>query len=140
MSGGTVIGTTAFLVEPVAPGLFLLGQGRAAVLNQDFSINLASAPAAVGSVIAAYMTGLGAVDNPVPTGLATPASPFSQVTSTVTATIGGTAAHVVFAGLAPGFAGFYQVNVVVPQLAPGDYPLVVTVAGIASNSGIVSVR
>ncbi|MBZ5610478.1 MAG: hypothetical protein LAP38_19630 [Acidobacteriia bacterium] len=139
-SGGNVMGTASFLVEPVAPGLFLLGQGRAAVLNQDYSINLASQPAAVGSVIAAYMTGLGAVDNPVGTGLQTPASPLSNVTSHVTATIGGLPASVEFAGLAPGFAGFYQVNVAVPRLAPGDYALVITVAGVASNSGIISIR
>ncbi len=49
MSGGSVVGTASFLVEPVAPGLFLLGQGRAAVLNQDFSINSANQPADAGA-------------------------------------------------------------------------------------------
>ncbi len=86
------------------------------------------------------MTGLGAVDNPVAAGLATPLAPLSRVTTPVTATIGRLPATVQFAGLAPGFAGFYQVNIVVPQLAPGDYPLVITVGGIASNSGTISVR
>jgi adhesin/invasin len=62
------------------------------------------------------------------------------VTASVTATIGGTPATVQFAGLAPGYAGLYQVNVVVPQLAAGDYPLQLSVAGIASNSATVSVR
>jgi uncharacterized protein (TIGR03437 family) len=140
MSGGNVVGTVSFLVEPVAPGLFLLGQGRAAVSNQDFSINAPGNPAAAGSVIAAYLTGLGAVDNPVTTGLATPATPLSRAAALVTATIGGFRATVQFAGLAPGFAGLYQVNLEVPQLAPGDYSLVITAGGVAGNPGIVSVR
>lgn len=138
--GGSIAGSINFVVQAVAPGLFLLGQGRAAVLNFDFSVNTSTQPAAVGTYVAAFMTGLGPVDNPVPTGQPTPASPLSHVTSTVTATIGGQAATVLFAGLAPGFAGVYQVNLTVPQLAPGDYPLQVTVAGIASNNGTISVH
>jgi len=138
--GGSIAGSTNFVVQAVAPGLFLLGQGRAAVLNSDFSINTDAKPAAVGTYIAAFMTGLGPVDNPVPTGQPTPATPLSHVTSTVTATIGGQPATVLFAGLAPGFAGMYQVNLTVPQLAPGDYQLRVTVAGVASNAGTISVH
>jgi len=139
-SGGTVAGSTNFLVQSVAPGLFLLGQGRAAVLNEDYSINAENQPAAAGSYISAYMTGLGPVDNPVPTGQAASANPLSRITSPVTATIGGQPATVLFAGLAPGFAGFYQVNLMVPQLQPGDYALQITVGGIASNTGTISVN
>jgi len=139
-SGGTVAGSTNFLIQAVAPGLFLLGQGRAAVLNEDYSLNAENQPAAVGSYVSAYMTGLGPVDNPVPTGQPASANPLSRVTSPVTATIGGQPATVVFAGLAPGFAGFYQVNLRVPQLQPGDYALQITVGGIASNIGTISVH
>jgi uncharacterized protein (TIGR03437 family) len=137
---GNVLGSTNFVLQAAAPGLFLLGQGRAAVLNSDFSINTATKPASVGTYIAAFMTGLGPVDNPVPTGQPTPATPLSHVTSPVTATIGGQPATVLFAGLAPGFAGVYQVNLTVPQLAAGDYPLQVTVAGVPSNIGTISVH
>jgi len=45
-----------------------------------------------------------------------------------------------FAGLAPGFVGLWQVNVVVPAgLTQGDYPLTVTVGGQTSNGANVSV-
>ncbi len=108
-SGGTVAGSANFVVQSVAPGLFLLGQGRAAVLNADYSINGQNQPAAAGSYISAFMTGLGPVDNPVPTGLPTPANPLSRVTSPVAATIGGQPANVSirrprarFCGLVPG--------------------------------------
>ena len=58
----------------------------------------------------------------------------------VTASIGSAPATVTFAGLAPGYAGLYQVNVLVPALAAGDYPLRITAGGVASNTATVTVR
>jgi uncharacterized protein (TIGR03437 family) len=121
-------------IQPLAPGLF------AAVLNPDWSVNGATNPVAVGGFVVAYLTGLGAVDHPVATGAAAPASPLANVTASVTASIGGTPAPVFFAGLAYATAGVYQVNVAVPAMASGDYPLIVTAGGMTSNSVTVSVR
>ena len=39
-----------------------------------------------------------------------------------------------FAGLAPGFPGVDQVNLEVPQIPPGTYPVVITVDGVSSNA------
>src|SRR5579884_1504448 len=139
-SGGQFMGAAGITIQPTAPGLFTLGDGRAAAINQDGSLNTASRPAAAGSVVSVYLTGLGAVDNAVATGAAASAVPLSWATSLVTATVGDNSAAVIFAGLAPNFAGLYQVNVVVPQLAPGDYPLRITAGGVASNSAIISVQ
>jgi uncharacterized protein (TIGR03437 family) len=61
------------------------------------------------------------------------------VTGDVTATIGGLSAALQFAGLAPGFAGLYQVNVQVPQLASGSYPLQISEGGVPSNAAPVNV-
>jgi uncharacterized protein (TIGR03437 family) len=60
----------------------------------------------------------------------------------VTVTIGGLDAAVQFAGLAPGFAGLYQLNVVVPGgVAAGDaVPVVVSVAGQASPPVTLAVQ
>ncbi|HZT32458.1 MAG TPA: hypothetical protein VFA33_21390 [Bryobacteraceae bacterium] len=144
-SGGAAIGTAAVTIRSTAPGLFTLAQGRAAALNQDYSVNSPGQPAAAGTILAAFLTGLGPVDNPVPDGAAAPANPLSQTIAPVSAAIGGVPAQVVFSGLAPGFAGLYQVNLVVPQLAPGDYPLEVSTGGgsgkaVSSNAATVSVR
>jgi len=95
----------------------------------------------VGATILAYLTGGGAVSNqPADGAAAGSGSNISDVTSTVTATIGGQSADVSFAGLAPGFVGLWQVNVVVPSgVVQGDLPLTVSVGGQTSNSANVSV-
>jgi uncharacterized protein (TIGR03437 family) len=132
--------TASIPVQASAPGLFVQQQGGAAVVNQDGLVNLPGQPAAAGSVIAGYFTGLGAVNPPVGTGVAAPGDHLSIVTGDVTATIGSLPALVEFAGLAPGFAGLYQVNVQVPQQAAGQYPLQISVDGVVSNAAPVNIR
>ena len=140
MANSAVFGTASATIQNVAPGLFLEAAGAAAVLNQDNSLNGPNRPAAVGDTMAAFLTGLGAVDPPVATGAAAPALSLSTTNAVVTATIGNVPASVQFSGLAPGFVGLYQVNVTIPQLAAGQYPLVVSAGGTSSNAGMVSVR
>jgi adhesin/invasin len=76
----------------------------------------------------------------VATATPAPTVSLSVVTAAVTATVGGQPATVLFAGLAPGYAGLYQVNLMVPQLAPGDYPLQISAGGVASNTATISIR
>ena len=142
---GKTSGYFSIPVAEAAPGIFPLdasiaGPGRAVAQNQDFSLNVPGSGAAPGSAIVVYVTGLGAVDNPVPTGQPTPNSPLSRALATVTATIGGVEAQVAFAGLSPGFVGLNQVNIIVPELPPGDYPVKIAAAGIESNEALVTVE
>lgn len=53
----------------------------------------------------------------------------------VTATIGSSPAAVEFAGLVA--VGQFQVNLLVPQLAPGEYPITIRYNGQASQSGVL---
>ena len=110
-----------------------------AVAQSGSTLNSDSAAAASGSVITVYLTGIGAVNNAVADGAATPLSPTSTASATSTATIGGASATVQFLGLTPDFAGLAQANILVPALATGDYPLVITAGGYESASAIVSV-
>jgi len=139
-SGSLTVNGTTLVMQPTAPGIFLLNGTQTAALNQDGTVNGPTQPAFVGSVIQVYATGLGAVDNPVVEGAAAPASPLSQTLATVQASIGGQTAQVQFAGLAPGFAGLYQVNIVVPQLATGAYALQIVAGGVPSNTATVNIR
>lgn len=126
-------------VLPAAPGIFLYSGTRGVVQNQDYSLNGSTNPEKVGNVIVAYFTGQGSVDNPVPTGSAAPLDQLSRTNALTTATIGGLPAQVLFSGLVGGFVGLAQANIVVPNLPPGDYPLVISVGGVASNAASISV-
>lgn len=97
-------------VEPAAPGIF-------AVVRSSDSITV-------------YATGLGRVSPPVEAGAAAPAEPLSRTLAEPVVTIGGTRAAVTFSGLAPGFAGLYQVNASIPAGLPsGPLEVVFEVAG-----------
>src|SRR6185437_11146963 len=138
-SAGTPTATLSVSISPAAPGLFTTGKNQAAAQNADGSLNSLENPAAVGSAIAVYLTGEGAVSPAVSTGSPAPSKPLAIAIYPVTATLGGQPANISFSGLSPGSAGLFQVNLTVPSLASGSYPLVISVNGVASNSALVTV-
>ncbi|HLK22258.1 MAG TPA: hypothetical protein VKT81_25100 [Bryobacteraceae bacterium] len=112
---------TLYLAK-TAPGVFAStaggfapGLGPAAAQHADFSALTEESPAKVGETLMLYVTGLGAVSPSVKDGFAAPGSPLSYVVANVTVSVDGLNAPVSFAGLAPGFAGLYQVNFEVPK-------------------------
>ena len=122
-SGGQMLGPIKLPVVVAAPGIFTTsdsGSGQAAILNQDSSVNTASNPAARGSIVSVYMTGVGALSPPIADGSLGPLTPpFPAPVANISATVGGVNAPVVFAGQAPGLiAGATQVNIQIPQDAP----------------------
>lgn len=132
-------------VAPAAPGVFTQegsGQGAAAVLDQDSSLNTAENPASGGSVIQIFLTGEGTTNPPGVTGEITqldvksPAQP-------VTVEIGGIEAALVSATTAPfAIAGMFQVNARVPAGSPtGSVPLLVRIGNASSQpAATVSVQ
>jgi uncharacterized protein (TIGR03437 family) len=137
----TVSGPIYANLVPSAPALFTSATGAAVAQNQDNSLHSPQNPAAAGSVITVYATGLGAVSNQPATGAAASSTQLSPAVARVTATVNGVAAPVLFAGLTPGFIGLAQVNIQIPSsIAPGIYPLVVTAGTIVSNAALISVR
>jgi len=140
-AAGGVSNAVAVPVVAAGPGLFVSG-GSAIVQNYPgYSLNGPGNPAAPGSTIIAYLTGSGPVSPAAADGVATPSGSLVYATDFTSATVGAATASVSFAGLAPGFVGLMQVNLVVPTgLSAGTYPLVVTIDGQASNAGNISVQ
>jgi len=109
-----------------APGIFTLnqqGSGQGAILIANTAVlagSQGSGSRAVlkGEYISIFCTGLGAVNNQPATGAAAKSNPLSHTITPATVTIGGAAAIVTYSGLAPGFAGLYQVDAQVPSGAP----------------------
>jgi uncharacterized protein (TIGR03437 family) len=126
-------------VSAVETGIFQTGTNQAVVLNPDNSVADSASPAKVGSVVVMYVTGLGPLDHPLPTGSPALSNPLSNATVIPTVTIGGANAVVQFAGMSPGFVGLGQINMVVPKLANGTYPVVVAQGGQTSNNPVMSV-
>jgi uncharacterized protein (TIGR03437 family) len=140
--------TTTQATVPVAaasPAIFALnatGTGSGAILNQDYSVNGPSNPAARGSALMIFATGFGKL-NPLPVdGQITSTS--ATTASPVTATIEGIPAQVIYSGVAPGLiAGGVQINVVVPNgVSPNPAaPISLSMDSFTTPAGItVSIR
>lgn len=119
----TVNGATApspvVPLNEVAPALFTADGVYAAATVQN-------------GIATFYATGLGDVTNRPANGVAAPTSPLSFTRFPVTAMIGGSPAEVLFAGLAPGFAGLYQVNARLPSGVGAEPEVVLFVNGVRS--------
>jgi uncharacterized protein (TIGR03437 family) len=128
-------------VASTAPAVFTLdsgGAGRAAVLNQDGSVNGPANPAPRGSIIQIFATGEGLTSPPGNTGEVTGRDTKKPV-QPVTLTIGGDDAFVTYAGSAPdAVAGLFQVNAEVPQnVTPGPtVPILLSVGTAHSQTGV----
>ncbi|HLK48612.1 MAG TPA: SBBP repeat-containing protein [Bryobacteraceae bacterium] len=136
-------GTSAvanFTVAPAAPYILLGGNGQALIQNPDYSLNTTARPAHAGDIVVVYLIGIGAVDNSVPTGTPAGTAVLARAKAVSSATIAGQPAQIQFLGLTPNFVSLAQANVVVPNLASGQYDLTLTVGGVASNTVKLNVQ
>jgi len=120
-----------------APGIFTansMGLGPGAILHADYGPVNASRPANGGETVLIFATGLGPVTPHQVSGQAAPAN--SQTVFPVTVSLGGTPAIVSFSGLAPGFAGLYQINAIVPGGLSGIVDIRVTAGAVTSPGGV----
>jgi len=131
-----------------APRILKLGIDRYGIIvNQDGSFpipttpGIASHPAKAGDVVVIYAIGLGQTSPPVKEGASAPTSPLATVPSITNVLFGGggfagesIGVPPMFAGLTPGYAGLYQINVTVPAgLPPGETPVI-----LQGNDGTLS--
>ena len=143
--------TTVSILE-FSPGLFSIdqsGAGQGAILISGTSALAAPAgfrtgsrPVKRGEFLEIFATGLGAVTNPPASGSGALADPLSESITLPTLTIGGVPTEPLFAGLAPGFVGLYQVNAeVLPATPVGDgVALTLSVKEAVSNTVTIAVE
>jgi uncharacterized protein (TIGR03437 family) len=128
-------------VKASAPGILALAGGNhaLAVNYPGGALNGSQNPVHAGEYVTLYLTGQGLVDHTVANGAESPADPPSLPLAAVRAKLGGKPAEVTFAGLAPGFVGLLQVNLLVPDIAAGEQTLEVTLGDAAANATVLSV-
>jgi uncharacterized protein (TIGR03437 family) len=129
---GSKSNSVTVYVDNSAPGVYSISQngiGPGAILHSNFSAVTDQSPAKPGETVQLFMTGLGPVTPQLADGVAAPDSPLSnsvQAADIVIVLEDGVDSPAVlypsFAGLAPGFAGLYQVNFTLPDtgLSDGD--------------------
>ena len=133
-------------ISAFSPGIFTLntsGQGAGIFVKVDGSLVTAANPASPGSVVALYATGLGAVNPSIAAGQpGAGAEPLNRTVQTPLVFFDSFQADVLYSGLAPGFAGLYQLNVNIPaQVSPASNVSVsLSIGGFASNHVSIAVR
>jgi uncharacterized protein (TIGR03437 family) len=122
----TVKVNSEYTAQPEIFSINASGSGQGAILNAvtgelaapSGSVpGVQTAPVARGDPVAIYCTNLSPYGPTPPSGSPAPADPPTEA-SWPQVMIGGIVADVLFAGLAPGYVGLYQVNAVVPPKSP----------------------
>ncbi len=132
-------------VQAGAPSIFQLrvsgqeGTFPAVIRARNNQLATLSNPLRPNETGTVFLTGLGEVTPQVEAGTPAPASPLASALRPPAVTVGGHNAAVLFAGLAPGFAGLYQLNFLVPPDTPRgmQIPLAISSGG---GTATVNVR
>ncbi|HXM41976.1 MAG TPA: hypothetical protein VN924_12025 [Bryobacteraceae bacterium] len=138
---GVTSATWGVPVATAAPAIFTgdaIGNGQAAVLNQDNSVNSSANPAPRGTVVQIFATGEGQTLPPGVTGSMTQSN-LKKPVLPVCVMIGGVDAPLLYAGSAPdAVAGLLQINAVVPQtVSPGPaIPISIMIGDLVSPNGV----
>jgi len=130
-------------VAPFSPGVFT-SNGLAIAVNSDGTLawpsgavpGLTTHPAKVGDTVIVYATGLGAVASPPADG-ENSLDKLRANLVTPQIMIGGMSAQVPFAGLSPQFVGVNQINVIIPNVTPGNsVPFQIQLGGITTSDSV----
>lgn len=136
---GTVTNSFQIPVREATPALFGFSDGsnRIIALNSDGSINSPANPARRGDFVVLFATGLGPTDPFVEAGVPAPSDPLATARLPIRIRFGGAEATPFFAGLAPGFAGLFQLNVFVPDNAPAGAAITVEILAGGFAGGVL---
>jgi uncharacterized protein (TIGR03437 family) len=122
-------------MQPVSPAIFVTHDGAPMLQDGDTGLLLDSRNGAKsGARVQILATGLGKVNPDWPTGMQAPLENPPGVIATIRAYLNGVLIPVTKAALAPGYIGFYQVEVQLPAINnAGVNELYITADGVESN-------
>jgi uncharacterized protein (TIGR03437 family) len=129
----------AFTLAPAAPGLFQLDLQNAIATETDGSILTPASPAQPGDIVTLYATGLGEVTPPAIYGqLPVGAAPLvaGANLSILLDGVAVDASAIGYAGIAPGFAGLYQINLTLPVSTGSNPEIRLQLDGATSIPGV----
>jgi len=136
--GGQSRGWVNVAVKPFLPGIFTAGSGAgpANAINEDLSVNQSGSGAARGGRFTFYATGEGLAEPSLVEGRLAD-EPYPAPAAAVAVSIDGRAAEITAMGVAASSPGVLQITVRVPvETASGPVPLILSVGGAASQSGV----
>ncbi|HLI82541.1 MAG TPA: hypothetical protein VKV17_01420 [Bryobacteraceae bacterium] len=122
-----------------APELFATSDGFAIAQHADYSLITTASPAVPGEIVVLWGTGLGATDPPADPNGIIPFFP-GNATTPVQVLLNGSALDpglIKYAGLSPGSAGVYQVNVQLPNNLPANPQIQLSAGGQTSATNIL---
>ena len=129
---------TVTLVDAV-PALFQTAAGYAIAAHLDNSLIAPGSPALAGETIVVYACGLGrTLPNPAP-GVIPQSAALIQRLSDLKVYLGATAADpasILYAGVTPGSAGLYQIDLILPASLGTDPEIRVAIADQSSPAGL----
>jgi len=110
--------TFAVPLRSVSPAIFVDPEGTPLIMDGASGILLdATKPARASSRIQVLATGLGQVKPDWPTGVQAPLKDPPRVAAAVHAYLDGSPVEVTQASLAPGYVGFYLIEIQIPRIA-----------------------
>jgi uncharacterized protein (TIGR03437 family) len=118
------------ILTPNGSGAY--GGGAYDLLGPSSAFSFNTRPVKAGETLELYGVGFGPTNPPVPAGAAY--SGAAPTTNTVTVTIGGVPATVLFSGITT--TGLYQFNITVPNAGTGDQLLQASVNGVQTQGGV----
>jgi uncharacterized protein (TIGR03437 family) len=126
-------------LAPAAPGLFQLDLQNAVATLVDGSVLTPSSPAKPGDIVVLYATGLGETTPPAVYGqLPTAAAPL-VAGAKLSILLDGVAvppSAIDYAGVAPGYAGLYQINLTLPKSTAANPEIRLQLDGASSITGV----
>ena len=127
------------LLANAAPGFFQWSGNFALAEHADGSLISSSSPAQPGEIVVLYAAGLGRTSPDVDAGHIVYTATSILYASELQILLNGVpcpASSIYYAGLTPGYAGLYQINLMLPNVLPPD-PSIQLVMGAQTSPGAV---